>query len=242
MTDGRGEPAGTVPDETGIAIRPLGDGALVVVLGDRVDPVLAARAQAVAARLQMLRAATPALGRPVPAHASVLVPFDPLEIDAETVASLARASASDPEGESPGAPGSPDLAHAVPPTEIRVHYGGRDGPDLEAVAERHRRRPADVIELHAGAEHVVLFLGFGPGFAYVAGLPPELDTPRRTTPRERVPAGSVGIAGSLTGLYPSAMPGGWQLIGRTDDRLFDPRLADPARLRPGAPVRFVAAR
>ena len=133
-------------------------------------------------------------------------------------------------------------AASEPALEISVRYGGADGPDLADVAARHGLTPADVVELHAGARYRVLFLGFAPGFAYMGGLPAAIATPRRPTPRERVPAGSVGIAGEQTGVYPLAMPGGWNLIGRTDARLFDPDRSQPALFRPGAVVRFVPAR
>ena len=128
------------------------------------------------------------------------------------------------------------------PIEIPVRYGGEDGPDLEAVAAAHDLRPADVAELHAAAVHTVLFLGFAPGFAYLGGLPEQLVTPRRATPRERVPAGSVAIAGEHSGVYPRSMPGGWNLIGRTDQALFDAGREPPSLLAPGALVRFVPAR
>jgi KipI family sensor histidine kinase inhibitor len=138
-----------------------------------------------------------------------------------------RGTATEPEGDT---------------IEIPVRYGGPDGPDLEEVASRHGLTSADVVELHAGARYRVLFLGFAPGFAYLGGLPAAIATPRRASPRERVPAGSVGIAGEQTGVYPLSMPGGWNLIGRTDLVLFDPLRPEPALLRPGAPVRFVPAR
>jgi KipI family sensor histidine kinase inhibitor len=141
----------------------------------------------------------------------------------------------------PGTVPAPGPAPAGP-VEIAARYGGPDGPDLELVAEAHRLSPASVIELHAGATYRVLFLGFAPGFAYLDGLPPELATPRRSTPRERVPAGSIGIAGRQTAVYPLSMPGGWNLIGRTDVTLFDASLERPARLAPGDTVRFVPAR
>ena len=215
----------------------VGDGALLLTLGERVEPGLAERAQAIAAAIDEVRRAQPAIGRAVPAHASVLVPFEPLEIGLEQVtalvASCAAAAASAPSGGQPG---------RRSPIEIPVRYGGEDGPDLDEVAALHDLGPSDVVELHAGATYRVLFLGFAPGFGYLGGLPPELVTSRRATPRARVPAGSVGIAGEQTGVYPLAMPGGWQLIGRTDARLWDATRPSPALLRPGDRVRFVPAR
>ena len=123
---------------------------------------------------------------------------------------------------------------------IAVRYGGADGPDLDEVAALHGLRPSDVVDLHAGATYRVFFLGFAPGFAYLGPLPAELVTPRRATPRERVPAGSVAIAGEQTGVYPFETPGGWQLIGRTEERLWDldPDRRSPALLQPGDSVRF----
>jgi KipI family sensor histidine kinase inhibitor len=216
-------------------IAPFGDAGLLVTFGERADPVLTGRARALARAFDERRATTPGIGRSVPAHASVLVPFDPLAVDVAAVSDLVRegirAAATAPAAE-------PDETVV----EIVVRYGGADGPDLDDVAERHGLSPADVVELHANARYRVLFLGFAPGFAYLGGLPPALATSRRATPRERVPAGSVGIAGEQTGIYPRSMPGGWNLIGRTDADLFDPVRAEPALLRPGAVVRFVPAR
>jgi inhibitor of KinA len=214
----------------------IGDAAVLLTLGQRVDPELAARAQAIAAAMDALRERQPALGRAVPAHASVLVPFDPLAIELDAVTSLVRACASEIQ---------PVVDDPVPPSapiEIVVRYGGDDGRDLDEVAALHDLRPSDVIDLHAGAVYRVLFLGFAPGFAYLGGLPARIATPRKATPRARVPAGSVGIAGQQTGVYPLAMPGGWQLIGRTDARLWDAARPSPALLRPGDRVRFVPAR
>jgi inhibitor of KinA len=217
------------------AIAPFGDAALLITFGDRADPRVTAQAGALARLLDERRSLLPALGRAVPAHATVLVPFDPLNLDARAAADLVRDAVRAMTGTS-----APDAAGDA--IEIPVHYGGPDGPDLEEVAERHGMSPADVVVLHAGARYRVLFLGFAPGFAYLGGLPDAIATPRRPSPRERVPAGSVGIAGEQTGVYPLSMPGGWNLIGRTDAVLFDPQRAEPALLRPGAPVRFVPAR
>jgi KipI family sensor histidine kinase inhibitor len=125
------------------------------------------------------------------------------------------------------------------PIDIPVRYGGDDGPDLPFVAQHAGMSELDVISLHSAAEYVVFFLGFQPGFAYLGGLDPRIATPRRTHPRPRVPAGSVGIGGEQTGVYPIESPGGWQLIGRTEIVMFDPTRAQPSLLAPGDRVRFV---
>ncbi|MGI8532068.1 MAG: 5-oxoprolinase subunit PxpB [Geodermatophilaceae bacterium] len=120
---------------------------------------------------------------------------------------------------------------------IPVSY---DGPDLPEVARLCGLSEQRVVELHTAAELTVAFCGFAPGFGYLTGLPPELTVDRRVEPRTRVPAGAVGLAGSVTGVYPRESPGGWQLIGRTDVVLFDLDRDPPALLRPGGRVRFEA--
>jgi KipI family sensor histidine kinase inhibitor len=220
-------------------VDPFGDAAVLVTLGDRADPDLARRTGETARAIHAARAGLPGVGRPVPAHATVLVPFDPLEIDPQDVqAAVVRVLQ---EVAPRGQEGETELP-GLPTVEIPVRYGGEDGPDLEAVAEAHDLRPRDVAELHAATVHTVLFLGFAPGFAYLGGLPEQLVTPRRATPRERVPAGSVAIAGEHSGVYPRSMPGGWNLIGRTDQDLFDAGREPPSLLEPGTLVRFVPAR
>ncbi len=123
--------------------------------------------------------------------------------------------------------------------EIPVAYGGVDGPDLADVAAHTGLAAEEVVRRHSEAEYVVYLLGFLPGFGFLGGLPPELATPRRAEPRAAVPARSVGIGGSQTGVYPLVSPGGWQLIGRTPLAMFDPLAAEPTLLRPGDRVRFV---
>jgi KipI family sensor histidine kinase inhibitor len=124
--------------------------------------------------------------------------------------------------------------------EIPVRYGGEAGPDLAAVARHCGLSPEEVVRRHTAPEYTVYFLGFQPGFAYLGGLDAALHTPRRAQPRLAVPAGSVGIGGAQTGIYPSATPGGWQLIGRTDLTLFNPQNQPCTLLQPGDRVRFVA--
>ena len=123
--------------------------------------------------------------------------------------------------------------------QIPVCYGGEFGPDLEEIARLTKMSPDEVIALHSGATFTVAAVGFSPGFPYLTGLPARLQVPRRQTPRLEVPAGSVAIAGTQAGIYPFASPGGWQVIGRSAVRLFDPRASRPALLKPGDRVRFV---
>jgi len=116
-----------------------------------------------------------------------------------------------------------------------------DGADLDSVAARIGVSRESVVAMHTGAEYVVAFMGFAPGFPYLIGLPPELELPRLETPRTEVPAGSVAVAAGYCGIYPRASPGGWNLIGTTDMVLFDPEREPPALLEPGIRVRFEPA-
>jgi KipI family sensor histidine kinase inhibitor len=122
--------------------------------------------------------------------------------------------------------------------EVPTRY---DGADLDAVARLWGMTTDEVVATHTGTDFVVAFCGFSPGFAYCTGLPPDLAVPRHDSPRPRVPAGSVGLAGEFTGIYPTASPGGWQLLGTTDLTLWDPHREVPATLPPSTRVRFVPA-
>ena len=132
----------------------------------------------------------------------------------------------------------PPVGAAPPEVLIPVVYGGED---LPRVAGLWGVSVAEAVRRHHDREYRVAFCGFAPGFGYLTGLPPHLSVPRLATPRPRVPAGSVGLAGRYTGVYPGASPGGWLLIGRTDAVLFDVDADPPARLAPGATVRFEPA-
>jgi inhibitor of KinA len=166
----------------------------------------------------------------VPALATITLHYDPLATTfAELVAAVAAA-----EQELVLSP-----APARTPIVIPVCYGGEYGPDLDAVANLHGTTPEAIVAQHTAGDYVVAMIGFLPGFPYLTGLTPQLFTPRRSEPRTRVPAGSVGIGGSSTGVYPCESPGGWQLIGRTPRALFNPARGKPALLQPGDHVRFI---
>ena len=208
-------------------IRPLAESGLLIELGDGIDPAVTARVMALVAALDA--AALPGVLDVVPSYTTILLSFDPEVAAPEALTTevrrLAAATAS--------ATSPPGRLVTIP-----VAYGGDLGPDLGEVADHTGLSPEEVIARHAGAAYVVAAMGFAPGFAFLIGLPPELTTPRRPSPRTRVPAGSVGIGGAQTGVYPLATPGGWRLIGRTPLRLFDLDRSEPFLLQPGDRVRF----
>ena len=123
--------------------------------------------------------------------------------------------------------------------EIPVCYEGRHSPDIEEVARNCKLSPGEVVAIHSGVEYLVHMIGFVPGFPYLGGMDPRIESPRKSLPRQKIPAGSVGIAGRQTGVYPLATPGGWQLIGRTPIKLFQARAQEPSLLKAGDRVRFV---
>jgi inhibitor of KinA len=213
---------------------PLGDRALLITLGYSIDDPTHRRVQAALARLD--RAEIPGITEFVPAFASIAVHYDPAAwAEGSTtppythvVSALERALDHLGDGE-------PAPSRLV---EIPVCYGGELGPDLDDVAARHGLSADEVVTLHASVDYRVHMVGFMPGFAYLGGLPQAIATPRRDTPRTAVPAGSVGIGGAQTGVYPLVSPGGWHLIGRTPLRLFDVSRDPAALLAAGDRVRF----
>ncbi len=213
-----------------IQFEALAEDALLLRFGEHIDSDLNAQVQAATARLRRL----PEL-ECVPAYASVLLHFEP---------SAWRGSAGGDPHQRLQAAARAALMEShlttVAPREVSmpVCYGGEYGPDLVEVAAYCGLDPHQVITRHAAAEYHVAMLGFAPGFPYLLGLDPTLAMPRRHDPRQRVPAGSVAIGGSQTGIYPEALPGGWQLIGRTPQRLFNASLEPPSLLAAGDRVRF----
>jgi inhibitor of KinA len=213
-----------------VEIRPASDRALLVSFGDEIT--IEAHRE-VRRLLAALEHRPPGILNLHPAYASVLIDFDPRRRTHDEVTVLVRERMA---ADAPTAADDPRLI------EIPVCYGGEFGPDLASVAEHARLTPEQVIELHSSASYLVYFLGFSPGFPYLGGLPENLATPRLPAPRKRVPAGSVAIGGSQTGVYPMESPGGWRIIGRTSLRLFDPDASPPALLRAGDTVRFIPQR
>jgi inhibitor of KinA len=215
-------------------IAALGDSAVVVTLGDTIDAATVAAGQVLVAALE--GKPIPGLVECAPAHASVTVYYDPACIPGNGGQPPYERVREGIEDRAAAAGAGESAAGRL--LTIPVCYGGEHGPDLEAVGAAHGLSADEVVALHRGAEYFVSAVGFTPGFPYLGGLPERLRTPRRSTPRSRVPAGTVAIGGAQSGIYPFESPGGWNLIGRTPWRLFDPYARPPALLRVGDRVRF----
>lgn len=214
---------------------PMGEHDLLLRFGEGID--LATNVRVHDARACLLRARWPDLVDAVPAYASLLLRFRP---------DASHAEAADPADDRLrrvrqvllGVTAAPATGQGSP-HRIPVCYGGVHGQDLATVARRLGLSEDAVVERHSAPEYRVAMLGFAPGFAYLLGMDPSLRVPRHAEPRTRVPRGSVAIGGAQTGIYPSELPGGWQLIGRTPLVMFDPADAErPCRLAPGDRVRF----
>ena len=205
---------------------PLGDSALTLVFGDEIDPHVHRRILAVA---RSFRTDPPrGVVEVVSAYTTLGIWFDPLERNAADLAAELTERAEDVEAD-----GQTESREWV----IPVRY---DGPDLDEVAERLKLDAQEVVRRHTATEYRVFLLGFVPGFAFLGLLDPSLELPRRSSPRLKVPAGSVAIAGRQTAVYPLDTPGGWHLLGHTDLALFDVRRDPPALLGVGDRIRFEA--
>ena len=209
-------------------IVPLGDAALLIQLGDEIDLTINQRVRALAAILD----ASPIEGfiETVPAYGTLILHYDPLILTYAKISKWVRAKLDQVE----------DTKLSKPPrVEVPVRYGGEFGSDLEFVASNCGLSVEDVIRLHSARTYTVYMMGFTPGFPYMGKLDGAIVTPRLPTPRTRVPAGTVAIAGSQTGIYPIDSPGGWRLIGWTSLRLFDLESESPFLFSPGDEVKFV---
>ena len=228
-----------------LEIIPLGDSALIVRMRERFDDAPERTLDTVLRAFQQLQnAAIPGVIELAPAYTSVAVFFDPILVakGAEAPDNVfdwlaTRIRAAVAAGADRGRHRTA-TQRRVRLVEIPVCYDPEFALDIDDVAQRAAVSPSEVIRLHSGAEYRVACIGFVPGFPFLAGLPKELATPRRDVPRKQIPPGSVGIGGAQTGIYPLRSPGGWNVIGRTPLRLFDPKRNPPALLRAGEGVRF----
>jgi inhibitor of KinA len=223
-------------------IVPLGDSALIVRVRERFEDAPEQTLDTVLRAFQQLRtAAIPGVIEVTPAYTSVAVFFDPITVAKATetsdevfdgLATRIRAAVA-----GVADPGRTTRSQSQI-VEIPVCYDPEFALDIDDVAHRANISPSEVIRLHSAAEYRVACIGFVPGFPFLTGLPKKLATPRRDVPRKEIPPGSVGIGGAQTGIYPLRSPGGWNLIGRTPLRLFDPERNPPVLLRAGDCVHF----
>ena len=224
-------------------ITPLGDSALIVHVRDRfkdapektLDEVLDVRGRLEDAHI-------PGVVELAAAYTTVAVFFDPIRVinhavEADRVIEWLTQKIHEELTHGKRKRGERAVARVV---EIPVCYDPEFALDLDHVAQHARMSPKEVVDLHSAADYHVSCIGFTPGFPYLAGLPEKLTTPRRAAPRKEIPAGSVAIGGTQSGIYPLRSPGGWNVIGRTPLRLFDPQKNPPTLLRTGDRLRFLA--
>jgi len=211
-------------------IEPLGDSALIIRVVEEFDPEKTLDAVLRAVH-ELERAALPGVIELAPAYATVGVFFDP----ARTGLDALRTEIEDALRKMEPARSPAEIGSTI---EVPVCYENEFAPDLREVAWHAELSVEEVAQRHSSAAYRVTCVGFTPGFPYLSGLPAELATPRRDSPRKRIPPGSVGIGGTQTGIYPSISPGGWNIIGRTPLRLFNVQREPPALFHAGDRVRF----
>ena len=207
---------------------PAGDKAFVIELGDGISPEINRSVHNLL--LSIEKQGIPGILDMVPTYRSILINYDPLTLPPNELEERVRELTQDLDE-------TPPAASRV--VELPTSYGGEHGSDLGHVAEHNGLTEEEVIALHSGTDYLVYMMGFTPGFTYLGGMSEKIATPRLQTPRTAIPAGSVGIAERQTGVYPIESPGGWQLIGRTPVRLFDPSKQPPVIAEPGDYIRFV---
>lgn len=225
-------------EQNGVSIRPLGDSALVIQLGEGISTILHKKI----INLVDLIENDPFDGfiEVVPSYNNVTIYYDPVTIRLKNSTSQFESSFKQVSDR------VKDYIERINDNElpqkrfieIPVLYGNEFGPDLEYIATYNKIPSEKVIELHTEKEYLVYMLGFAPGFPFFGGVDKRISTPRKEKPRPAIPAGSVGIAGEQTGVYPIETPGGWQVIGRTPVNLFNPEMSSPTLLQPGDRVRF----
>jgi KipI family sensor histidine kinase inhibitor len=209
-------------------IVPVGDSAVLVQLGDEIDIAINQRVHALAALSEAF--ALYGIIETVPAYATLLIHYDPLILSYTDIHEWIEVKVAQIENARTRKPRQ---------VEVPVQYGGEYGADLPFVADYHHLRVEDVIRIHSERTYTIYMMGFTPGFPYMGKLDDAIITPRLESPRKHVPAGTVAIAGSQTGIYSVNSPGGWRLIGHTSLQLFDPQSESPFLFSPGDEVKFI---
>lgn len=216
-------------------LQPFGDNAVMVIFGEKNERSIHQHVQKLADFLQ---------DNPfdwmtayIPAFTNITLFYEPIKImqenDTTDPYSVVCKDLESVLGNLQHVPQTP--ANTI---DIPVCYGGAYGPDLEVIAKHNQLTREEVIRIHSQGDYLVYMIGFSPAFPYIGGMSDKINTPRKATPRISIPAGSVGIAGGQTGIYPLASPGGWQIIGRTPLKLFQPASEKPSLLKAGDRVRF----
>lgn len=213
------------------SIFPLGDRAYLIIFRPEVSPVIQKKVAFLERRIRQQEVA--GIVETVPGYHSLAVYYDPVSLPCDKVLSMLEKLLEDDESVIPP---EEDYVKIV---EIPTLYGNDYGPDLVDVARHCGMTSEEVIENHSSRTYLVYFIGFTPGFPYLGGMDQRLKTPRLAEPRLKIPAGSVGIAGEQTGIYPVDSPGGWRIIGRTPVPLYQPQKKPPTLLEAGDYVRFV---
>ncbi len=214
-------------------LKPLGDNSIIIELGQDISREIQQKVKKVSSFFE--ENTFDWVIETVPGFTTVAVFYDPLKIKTDTLPYEKVCEELTPHLE------KLEIDEDAEPriVEIPVCYGGEFGPDLEEVAEHNGLSAEEVIDIHSNGEYIVHMIGFAPGFPYIGGMSEKIAAPRRSNPRLKIPAGSVGIAGKQTGVYPIETPGGWQLIGKTPRKLFLPEGETPSLLQAGDQIKFV---
>ncbi|MCB2295087.1 5-oxoprolinase subunit PxpB [Clostridium algoriphilum] len=205
-----------------------GDRALVVEFGDKIEEQVNSKIRSLTVAIE--QEGIIGINETIPTYRSLMVIYDPMIMELTELISVLKSIIS--------------RMHELKLTEAKVIeiptlYGGEYGPDIEFVADHNKISIDEVIKIHTDMEYLIYMIGFTPGFPYLGGMSDKIEAPRLQNPRTKIPVGSVGIAGKQTGIYPVESPGGWQLIGRTPVKLYDPYRKDPVLLNAGDYIKFV---
>ena len=211
-------------------ISPVGDCAISIDFGQAIDPKINRQIRQVIEQIKLLQ--LDGIIELVPTYCALLVQYDAMVYSYSDICRILEPTLQESVTDSAN-----ELVTIV---EIPTVYGGEFGPDLGFVASHNHLSEAEVVSIHSGTDYLVYMLGFIPGFTYLGGMDPRIATPRLSSPRTLIPAGSVGIAGEQTGTYPSDSPGGWQIIGRTPVTMYDMSKEQAALLQAGDYVRYVS--